>query len=384
VFNLDGTALPHSIIRSPDSVIDHVIDLPFHEFDRFQRRHSKTITTREQTQQANTVSELETTETIAVQTMRKDYLIELTTQDKALKFDRIELEWSHQPASQLLEVRVEVGNELDQLRVINSRKSLTNRESDDRSWRSIDRIPGQYRYMRLTPVNEVTSFELRKVSGHYREVTATPALTHRIAPETSTDDDGKFYFFKFPSVINAEAIRIIPATAHSIINGDLYGTWGSLEQRKPIQFGFSQHNIGDAEIKPSQPIRLTRRLYTSLSFTTKTELPNPPRVELLYPPYEVIFLGDDNGPYTVAWGNYETEARNTELSALLEGNLRDARQRSTSVKLGEIEEAGGAARLAPQAELPWQKWLLWTLLVAAALVTGRMSLSLYREMNSPQ
>jgi len=384
VFNVDGKALPHSIIRTPDSVTDRVIDLPFHEFDRFQRRHSKTVTTREQNQQANTISELETTETVAVQTKRKDYLIELTPQDEPHKLDHIELEWSHQPASQLLEVRVEVGNELDQLRVIKSRKSLTNRESDDRSWRSIEQIPGQYHYMRLTPVNEVTSFELQKVSGYYREVTAAPALTHQIDPEMSVDDGDKFYFFKYPSVINAEAIRIVPASAHSVINGDLYGTWGNLEQRKPIQFGFSQHNIGDAEIKPSQPIRLPRRLYTSLSFTTKTDLPNPPRVELLYPSYEVIFLGDGNGPYTVAWGNYEIEARNTELSALLEGNLRDAQQRSTSVKPGLIEEAGGAARLAPPTELPWQKWLLWSLLVAAALVTGRMSLSLYREMNNPQ
>jgi hypothetical protein len=384
VFNIDGKALPHSIIRTPDRVTDRVLDLPFHEFDRFQRWHSKTVTTRKQSQQANTVSELETTETIAVRTMRKDYLIELATQDEAIKFDRIELEWTHEPASQLLEVRVEVGNELDQLHVIKSRKSLTNRESDDRSWRSIEQIPARYRYLRLTPVNEVTSFELRKVSGHYRKVIAAPALTHRIDPEIRTDDSGKVYSFKYPTVIHAESIRIIPAAAHSVINGDLYGTWGNLEQRKPIQFGFSQHNIGDTEIKPSQPIRLPRRLYTSLSFTTKTDLPNPPRVELLYPPYEVIFLGDDNGPYTVAWGNYEIEVRSTELSALLEGNLRDAQQRSTSVKLGVIEEAGGTARLAPQAELPWQKWLLWSLLVAAALVTGRMSLSLYREMNSPQ
>ena len=130
--------------------------------------------------------------------MRKDYLIELGVQDKALKFDRIELGWTHQPASQLLEVRVEVGNELDQLRVIKSHKSLTNRESDDRSWRSIEQIPGQYRYMRLTAVNEVTSFELQKVSGHYREVTPVPVLTHRIDPETSADDSGKFYFFKYP------------------------------------------------------------------------------------------------------------------------------------------------------------------------------------------
>ncbi|MCP4390443.1 MAG: DUF3999 domain-containing protein, partial [Gammaproteobacteria bacterium] len=34
------------------------------------------------------------------------------------------------------------------------------------------------------------------------------------------------------------------------------------------------------------------------------------------------------------------------------------------------------------ATLPWKKWLLWALLVMAALVTGRMAFRLYREMNS--
>jgi hypothetical protein len=384
VFNVNGKALPHSIARAPGQMTERVLDLPFHKFNRFLRQRSKTVTTREQNKQADTISELETTETIAVQSVRKDYLIELAPQDKSPKFDRIELQWTHQPASQILEVRVEVGDELDKLRVIKSHKSLTNRESGDLSWRSIEQIPGRYKYLRLTPVNKVTSFELQKVSGHYREVTPAPELKHQIDPEMRLEDDDKIYFFEYPSAIKAEAIRITPANADSVINGDLYGTWGKTEQPTRIRFGFSQHNIADAEVKPSQPIRLPRRAYTSLSFTTKTDLPDTPRVELVYPQYEVIFLGDGNGPYTLAWGNHEFEARTNELSALLEGNLRDAQQRSAVVRLGSIGEAGGVTRLIAQAELPWKKWLLWSLLVAAALVTGRMSLSLYREMNNPQ
>ena len=56
------------------------------------------------------------------------------------------------------------------------------------------------------------------------------------------------------------------------------------------------------------------------------------------------------------------------------------------MQLGSTETAGGATRLNPQATLPWQKWLLWALLVLAALITGRlitgrMAYHLYREMN---
>ena len=109
-----------------------------------------------------------------------------------------------------------------------------------------------------------------------------------------------------------------------------------------------------------------------------------PLVELNYPQYEVIFLGDDNGPYTLAWGNYENTAAATDLAGLIEGNLQQAQRRSALVSLATIRESGGIARLTAPTELPWQKWLLWSLLLAAALVTGKMSFSLYREMNGPQ
>jgi hypothetical protein len=50
--------------------------------------------------------------------------------------------------------------------------------------------------------------------------------------------------------------------------------------------------------------------------------------------------------------------------------------------LAAIEESSGAARLEPQPDLPWKKWLLWTLLILVVIVTGRMAFNLYREMNA--
>jgi len=43
----------------------------------------------------------------------------------------------------------------------------------------------------------------------------------------------------------------------------------------------------------------------------------------------------------------------------------------------------GVSRLAPLPTLPWKKWLLWSLLVLASIITGRMAFKLYREMSQP-
>ncbi len=384
VFNINGKQLPHSVTRTPKTVTDLNLELPFHEFDRFLRQHSKTVTTREQNQQADTLSELQTTETIAVQSVRKDYLIELSVDGKTPDFDYIELTWVHEPASQLLEVKVEVGNELDKLRVIKPRKSLINQESKDLNWRSIRGIPRNQKYLRLTPVNEVTSFELQNVSGHYRESKDAPVLTYQFDPDISEEETGRFYSFKFPSEVNAEAMRIVPMDANRVISGDLYATWGNTETRKRIRAGYRQHNINAEDVKPNKPIKLPRRSYRNMWFTSRSELSTAPRVELIYPQFELIFLGDGDGPYTLVWGNYESKAQVADLSRILKGNLQQAQQSGTLVTLGSIEESGGSSRLAPQPALPWKKWLLWTLLILAAIVTGRMAFKLYNEMNNPQ
>ena len=381
VFNFIGKQLPHAITRTPQTVIEHNRQLAFREFDRYLQQNSKTVTTRKQTQQADSLSELQTTETIAVQSLRKNYLIELSVNDKTLNFDRIELTWEHEPAGQILEVRVEVGNELDKLRVIKSRKSLTNQESKDLNWRSIGGIPRNKKYLRLTPVNDVTSFELQNVVGHYRENEDAPVLTYQPDIETSEQDGVQFYTFEFPSKVRAEAIRIVPTDANRVINGDLFAIWGKNEARKPIRTGYRQHNINADDVKPSIPIGLPRRTYQSIWFTSRAELAEAPRVELIYPQYELIFLGDDIGPYTLAWGNYEGNSEKIDLNGILKGDLRQAQQRSALVTLGSIRESGGPSRLMPQPETPWKKWLLWTLLILAAIVTGRMAFRLYRELN---
>jgi len=383
VFNAQGKQLVHSIMRAPKPIEEISRTLPFHEFSRFLRQHSKTVTTREQNQQAGSLSELETTQTVPVRTLRKNYLVELTDGDSRPDFDRIELQWRHEPADQILELKVEVGNALDDLRVIRPRKSLTNRDSSDISWRSIERIPPGYRYLRLTPLNNVTHFELQRVDGHYRQSGAAAELHHHIKTERVRDDGSSYYTIAFPSRVNADSIRVIPTTSNSVISGQLYASRDEAETRVLIKRGFRQHNIESEEIRPSAPIKLARRPYRSISFTSDVALSEAPTIELIYPQYELLFLGDGNGPYSLAWGNHGSAGPVSDLSTILQGSLQQAQQDAGLASLGTTRESGGQARLTPQPALPWKKWLLWTLLILAVIVTARMASKLYREMNAP-
>lgn len=382
VFNVHGKPLPCSIVRAPETRIPAVLELPFHEFSRFLERNSKTVTTREQNLEPGALTERETTETVAVQSRRSDYLIELAPDNQRHTFTRLELEWRHQPADQLLELRLEAGNELDHLRVIQQRKSLANRESDDANWRSIDNLPRDTKYLRLEPLDGIESFELLRVTGHYVETRPAPRLEHELLPAAVEDDAARLYHFRMPSAVQPVSLRIVPADEHSVIDGDLYALWDGLREKRLLRHDFRQHNISAEGVRPSPAIQLPRQRLTEVWFSSKTELSSAPRVALVYPQFEVIFLGDGNEPYSLAWGNRDSESRATGLAGLLSGDLQDARENSVAVGLGPTRQAGGPARLEAPFALPWLKWLLWAILIAAALVTGRMAMRLYREMNT--
>ena len=387
VFNADGKQLIHTITRAVAPSEELSRTLPFHEFSRFQRQHSKTVTTREQSQQAGSLTQLETTQTIPVQSLRKDYLIELGDGENRPDFKRIELQWLHEPAEQILELKVEAGNALDELHVIKARKSLTNLDSSDTGWRSIEDIPAGKRYLRLTPTGNVSRFELQQVSGHYRQTGQSPQLSHQLTTQRLVEGDTTYYSISVPAKVYAESLRIIPRAANSVITGNLVGKQvGRQVDDEPwiiIQRNFRQHNIANSEVRPSEPIRLAQRPYSSLAFTSANALSAEPAIELIYPQYELLFLGDGNGPYSLAWGNHQSAGPVGDLTAILKGSLQQAQRDAGVAALGKTEESGGAARLAPPSDLPWEKWLLWTLLIFAVIVTGRMAFNLYREMNGP-
>ncbi len=278
-------------------------------------------------------------------------------------------------------MRIETGNDIDNLRLFKNRKRLTNLQSDDTGWRGIDNLPRKIKYLRIIPMGDVSRFEIQSVVGHFREVEPAPTLTHRFQPEQIEEEGRTLYSFDFPSRVPSRLMRIVPPDRHSVILVDTWATWPRVEERRQIHYGVRQHNIDGDEVKPSNPMTLSQRNIERIWFAPRSELASLPTVELIYPQYEVLFLGDGNGPYTLAWGNHEAGQEAGDLRSLLQDDLNSARQRAVSVALAAIQESGGVERLAPRAILPWQKWLLWALLISAAVLTGLMAFRLYREMN---
>ncbi len=232
VFDQQGNLLPHTVMKTLPTLTDERVELNIHTFDVFYSDHAKVVTTRQQRRQADQLSELQTTETIETRLRRTDYLLELP-EDRAL--GEIELEWSQQPENQLLKVRLEVGTELDRLRLLDASKTLSNSNPDEPAWRRIDKLPNGQKYLRITPAEPIDRFELLRAVGHYQTSHPPARLEHRVNFTEVTIKDRPYLYFETPTAVAPEALSIIPGQAHSMISATVFAGSSDFEKNRQIR-----------------------------------------------------------------------------------------------------------------------------------------------------
>ena len=381
VFDASGKPLPDWLRKATIAKSEKKFNLPIYLFNTYQQSSSKTLTTREQNLDQDQLTESTTIETLPVDEARQDYIIGIPAADKGLEIESIELIWTHEPADQLLQLKIEAGSDLDKWHTIHNSKSLTNHNSDDAQWRTISDIPKNEKYLRLTPINSVRSYEISRAVGTYSRPEMLRKIWHSLGESQKSLEQPGFFKFDMPSSVPAVELKLVPVEQQASISGDLHASQAGFEQKRLIARNIQQHNIDASEVEPSKPIKLPDQNYTHWWFKPDQESALAPQTEIAFPVYELLFLGNDNGPYTLAWGNHESEARNNDLLSILSPEQRQNPE-GELVNPGKMQIAGGEARLTPQKKLPWQKWLLWLFLVFAAFITGNMALSLYRDMNA--
>lgn len=111
-----------------------------------------------------------------------------------------------------------------------------------------------------------------------------------------------------------------------------------------------------------------------------------PQLELGWQPHKLYFLDQGAGPYILAFGNGRLTPAGRGTDNGLHKLLKDIDQQKTGFQtalLGnEIALGGPAMLIALPPPPPWEKWLLWGVLISGVLLIGGMSCSLYRQMRS--
>lgn len=110
-----------------------------------------------------------------------------------------------------------------------------------------------------------------------------------------------------------------------------------------------------------------------------------PALELGWAPDELVFVARGSAPFLLAAGSARIAAAAQPVERLL-ADLDETRRRALtgSATLGGRSRLAGPDALRPvPPPVPWQRYLLWALLIGGVLVLLAMALRLYRQMNLP-
>lgn len=382
VFDTNGQALPSMLRRKGAKTESGQIDLSFHRFNREQvtgTAGTLTIDQQQRDDDNNQISRLEYQQQLAKTQDRSDYIIELTDQQREQGISEIELEWTHQPATDFLKLTIQGANDLDHWETLQAEKNLFNETGRKAEWVTLSKLPTGYRYIRLLPHSEITEFNLLKATGSYQLVINASDLVFNTT--TALEEDAKhagYYHFKQPLQVNAKGLSFMLPPGY-FVSGTLYGSHRGFDKKFQLQSNFRQHNM--SKIAANKALDISSYRFTDWWFKPDKILDVPVILSFSYPAYEFYFINNQQGPFTLAWGNYEVDHFNDNLTALLQSQGKDSYSNAAEADYLEIQQGSGIQRQNKAPVKPWKTWLLWAALLFAVLVTGRMAFTLYRDMN---
>ncbi len=124
-----------------------------------------------------------------------------------------------------------------------------------------------------------------------------------------------------------------------------------------------------------------RLTITTTAYSSQEKLP---QLRLGWQADELIFLGRGPGPYTLAFGSGRISSTNGQDSLIRTAlQQTDSQARMQQIEPGPVHSLGGEQALQPAANpVPWQRLVLWLVLVAGVALLALMARSIYREMHN--
>ena len=158
---------------------------------------------------------------------------------------------------------------------------------------------------------------------------------------------------------------------------------GDSEWRDRYRGIFYRVTVDGAElIEEDAGIATTRAPHWRIELESDAAITAGPRLRLGWVLDDLYFLARGDGPYTLAYGAAGALPEQTavdELLSRLDG--QDAERFTGMARASEPRTLGGEARLKPApAPLPWDRILLWGVLLIGAAGLGVMAWRLWRQM----
>lgn len=298
----------------------------------------------------------------------------------------IELHWP--PRSEPLDARyrLEYSDDLDRWQLAREARLVDLHNAGQRIVQSrlATGAGASARYFRLQPIDSGSPLELERVDALIARGPVEAEPTWLALDGRRSESDGRVVVeFDNPGRFPVDRVDIV-------VGANATGEWW-LESRDSEDQAWQRrlppalaYRLVDADGGLQSPPRLLGRVHRDRHWRVLVFAPNrdSPTLRLGYRPETLVFLAQGEAPFALVAGSAQARRAPAPVAAVLaqqQARHGEAWQPATA-RLGSRADRDGAAALTPPAPTrDWTGWVLWAVLLLAALAVSGMALSVLRR-----
>ncbi len=390
VFNGAGQPVPQALRRHKQPQTPVLQPVPFFPLPGIAKKSPLDLSVRVQRHSNGSIVTIRGDEGEESSTAGFAYLLDLSSLASAP--DELEIEWQQDPPQQLLSFTVFESSDLAHWRRLQDKVVLAELSYNGaKVSRRRFTLPGSVQpYLRLecldcsqplrvTAVTAISGSEMEAKEWQWQQLPSTQV----------TQDPGWWRIeYRNPSRFRVTALNLTFPQANTLARVLIESRSAEDQPWRSVGRGdFYRLDLqGHIFTSPFLPCTANVDRYWRLSVAAAKDLASReqlPALTLGWQPDELIFLGRGSGPYTLAFGSNKLAPNDTTQDALVLTALQQSENNSqlNHISPGPINKLAGEQALQPQASpIPWQRILLWGVLVAGVGLLALMARSVYREM----
>ncbi|GEM_PF-3678086 len=316
----------------------------------------------------------------------KYYLIDASHIEYVI--DSIDFKINGKTSDYAKKIKLESSNDLNNWNLLVQNATLTELEYGNHALKKmrVDLPNKKIKYLRFTWLDDADGLTIDTIKANFRKHHVTSKKIWAAASLINKDIEEGVYEFDTNGLFNIEQINIelpqdntlIDVLIESRLSND--SKWGN--RYKGI---FYKLYINDTEItrEPVSVYPLKHRYWRIKMQSTDGIGRAEPTLKYAWRSNDLYFLARGNGPFILAYGNANVSKSMQTSSKLMSIINKEPHSEMVAVATaGQEIILKGDLALVEKKELPWQRILLWLVLIMGVLVIAIMVFRLIRQMET--
>jgi len=379
VFNAQGEAVPFTLRIPPQTSINQSEPVPVFPIPGEVREGEMAVRVR--TDDRGAVIDVTPSRAVHSAQPIGGYLFDLSQLQAPVH--RLTLDWAEPEGGFVAQVELAVSEDLQDWRPLGGATLAELRMAGHQLRRNSIELPGvRGRYLRIDWPRPLAGVSLQTAQAELRDAPA-PRLRWREIDGRPDDQSG--VVFDSGGHMPVTQVQLAFADDNRLLEARLasgnamQGPWQPRSGALFYRLRADQAEL----ISPPLTLATVTDRYWRLSAAGQT-IPSGVRLRLGWQPRELVFLAQGGSPYVLAFGSGVATAPTSAVPQLLRNVEANPHLVAEAKVAGQVTLAGPRAAEPPPAPLPWRRWALWAVLIAAAAGLGLMAWRLARDMRAPK